>query len=212
MATASRTLVCFSSALAMPRSAKTFPELGTTSDLFFVFRISHLIVRPGFVEPSANQFDIFPRRLYPAGRLLLERMKHVDSTPKFNRVNSAIGVRAIVLDHFEDPWSLPSPRFRARVFPTKLCNAEGGSNFIDNRFGESQQVFLARCGPEQRLLAGYPLRSRHRIIPVLGVRVNRLTSSNILVDKHVRDPFPKGAGNPECQPEVGVKSGLFDGV
>src|SRR2546422_10913572 len=101
MATARRTFVCFSSALGRPRSAKTLPELGTTSGLFFLLAISHLIVRPGFIEPSTNQLDIFPRRLYPARRLLLERMKHVDSTLKLDCINRPVGVRAVVLDHFK---------------------------------------------------------------------------------------------------------------
>jgi hypothetical protein len=29
------------------------------------------------------------------------------------------------------------------MLSAKLCNAERGSNFIDNRLGESQQVVLA---------------------------------------------------------------------
>lgn len=74
---------------------KTLPELGTTSALFFLFGISQLIVRPGFIKPSANQFDILPRRLYPARRFLLERMKHVDSSLKCDRVNHPIRVCAM---------------------------------------------------------------------------------------------------------------------
>src|SRR6267143_2277454 len=173
MATASLTFVCFSSALTTPRSAKTLPELGTTSGLFLVFGISHLIVRSGFVEPSTNQLDIFPCCLYAARRLLLERMEHVDSTLEFDRVNGPIGVCAMVLDHFKDAWSLTSPGFRAWVLTPELCNAESDSNFIDNRLGESQQLILARSSPEQWLLAGDPLQSRHVIIPVLGYSVKR---------------------------------------
>jgi len=82
----------------------------------------------------------------------------------------------MVLDYFEDPWSFPSPRFRAWVLATKLRNAESGSNFIDHRLRESQQVILAGSGPEQWLLAGDALRSRHVIIPVLGYRVKRAPS------------------------------------
>jgi hypothetical protein len=48
----------------------------------------------------------------------------------------------MVLHYFEDPWSFPSPRFRAWVLATKLRNAESGSNFIDHRLWESQQVIL----------------------------------------------------------------------
>src|SRR5260370_892501 len=143
MATASLTFVCFSSGLVTPRSAKTLPELGTTSDLVFLFGISHLIVRLGFVEPPSNQLDIFPCGLYPARRLFLERMKHVDCALKFDRVHRPIGVCAMVLDYFEDAWSFPSPRLRAWMLSTKLSDTESGSNFINNRLGKSQQVIFA---------------------------------------------------------------------
>jgi hypothetical protein len=93
----------------------------------------------------------------------------------------------MVLDYFENPWSFPSPRFRAWVLATKLRNAESGSNFIDHRPWESQQVILAGSGPEQGLLAGDALRSRHVIIPVLGYRVKRRISSNIIVDNQFRN-------------------------
>jgi hypothetical protein len=35
------------------------------------------------------------------------------------------------------------------MLATKLRNAESGSNFIDYRLRESQQVILAGSGPEQ---------------------------------------------------------------
>src|SRR5579859_2927515 len=139
-------------------------------------------------------------------------MKDINRPLKFDRVNSPIGVSGMVVDHLEHAWSLPSPRFRAWVLSAKLCNAEGRSNFIDDRPGESQQVVLARSGPEQRLLAGDPLRSCHVIIPVLGYLVKRSNSSNILVEKDFRDRLPKDAGDPECQPEVWVNPALFYGV
>src|SRR6266436_2365561 len=103
-------------------------------------------------------------------------MKYVDGVLEFDRVHRSIGISAMVLDHFEDPWSFPSPRFRAWVLATKLRNAESGSNFIDHRLRESQQVILTGSGPEQWLLAGDALRSRHVIIPVLGYRVKRVPS------------------------------------
>src|SRR5712664_2762906 len=118
----------------------------------------------------------------------------------------------MVLDHFEDSWPFPSPGLRVRVLSPELGNAESGSNFIDNRLGESQQVIFARSGPEQWLLAGDPVRSCHVIIPVLGYRVKRRNSSNILVNKHLCDLLPKSAGNFEGQTQVGVKSALFNGV
>jgi hypothetical protein len=36
--------------------------------------------------------------------------------------------------------------------------------------------------------------------------------SNILVDKHFRNLLRKGADNFECQPKVGMKPTLFNGV
>src|SRR5438309_3653148 len=104
-------------------------------------------------------------------------MKYVDGVLEFDRVHRSIGISAMVLDYFEDPWSFPSPRFRAWVLATKLRNAESGSNFIDHRLRESQQIILAGSGPEQWLLAGDTLRSRHVIIPVLGYRVKRARHS-----------------------------------
>src|SRR5246127_2842601 len=100
-------------------------------------------------------------------------MKNVDGLLEFDRVYRSIGVSAMVLDYFEDSRSFPSPRFCASVLATKLRNAESGSNFIDHRLRESQQVILAGSRPEQWLLAGDSLRSRHVIIPVLGYRVKR---------------------------------------
>src|SRR5713101_9308380 len=99
-------------------------------------------------------------------------MKHVDNIFKLDRINRPIGVRAMVLDHFEGSRSLPPPGLRVRVLSPKLGDAESGSNFIYNPFGESQQVIFARSGPEQWPLAGDPVRSCHVIIPVVGYRVN----------------------------------------
>src|SRR5256885_1643513 len=115
-------------------------------------------------------------------------MKYVDGVLEFDRVHRSIGISAMVLDYFEDPWSFPSPRFRAWVLATKLRNAESGSNFIDHRLRESQQVILAGSGPEQWLLAGDALRSRHVIIPVLGYRVKRAPS--FVRIRHCHGYFP----------------------
>src|SRR5260370_42232707 len=124
-------------------------------------------------------------------------MEHIDSELKFHGIDRRIGVCAVIFDHFKDagPWS--SPRFRAWMFPAKLRNAESGSNLIDNSLRESQQIILARSGPEQRLLAGNPHRSCHPIIPVLGYRVKWQIPSNILVDKHFRDLLSKDTRNLE---------------
>jgi len=70
-------------------------------------------------------------------------MKHVDRTAKFDRVNSSIGVCAMIFDHFKDAWSFSSPRFRAWMLSAKLCDAESRSNFSDNSVRERQQIILA---------------------------------------------------------------------
>src|SRR6266568_7509155 len=123
-------------------------------------------------------------------------MKYVDGVLEFDRVHSSIGISAMALDYFEDPWSFPSPRFRAWVLATKLRNAESGSNFIDHRLRESQRVILAGSGPEQWLLAGDALRSRHVIIPVLGYRVKRAPSFARILHCHGQFPplFDKTRG------------------
>src|SRR6266566_2694863 len=111
-------------------------------------------------------------------------MKYVDGVLEFDRVHRSIGISAMVLDYFEDPWSFPSPRFRAWVLATKLRNAESGSNFIDHRLRESQQVILLalpqylgalaehsgghqfRCGcrgPWRNLFAGDELSSTQKL-------------------------------------------------
>src|SRR5260370_11941486 len=121
-----------------PRSAKTLPELGTTFGLFFLFVISHLIVRPGFIESCTGQFDISPGSLYATRRLFLESMKHVNSSLKFDRVNRPKGVCAKVLDHLKDPWALAPPRFRVLTLSPKLSTAETRSNIIDHSLWETQ--------------------------------------------------------------------------
>src|SRR5258708_5122572 len=79
---------------------------------------------------------------------------------------------------------------------------------MDGRFWESPQVILAGSGPEQWLLAGDALRSRHVIIPVLGYRVKRQISQIIIVDKY----FRRGIVNSKCQLQIGVKSPFFNEV
>ena len=69
-------------------------------------------------------------------------MKYVDGVLEFDRVHRSIGISAMVLDYFEDPWSFPSPRFRAWVLATKLRNAESGSNFIDHRLRKTNRSSL----------------------------------------------------------------------
>src|ERR1700692_4396147 len=47
------------------------------------------------------------------------------------------------------------------MFPSKLCDAQGGSDFLLNFFGESQQVIQAGGYPRQRFLSTSPLRPTH---------------------------------------------------
>src|ERR1700693_2894951 len=157
----------------MPRSAKILPELGITRDLFFVFDMAHLIVRPGLMEPCSDQLDIFARGLYSTRRLLVERTQNVNCIFKLDRVLHAIGVGAMIRDHFEDARPLASPRLRAGMLSAELRNAKSGSKLMDNRCGKVQQIILARTRPEQRLFAVDPVRPCHVIIPVLGYRVKR---------------------------------------
>src|SRR5271169_4631178 len=73
IATASRTLVCFSSGFRTPRSANTFPELATAPGLSFRFAIPLLIVRPGLVEASRRGlFSIYSSN-YPSSRISSQR-------------------------------------------------------------------------------------------------------------------------------------------
>src|SRR6202041_1185861 len=148
IATASRTLACFSCALRMRRSAKTLPELGVTPDLFFVFGIARLIVRPGLTEPSGDQLDIRACCLYATGRLLLEYMQRVNCVFKLDRVNQAIGVSAMIFYKFKDARALASPRLRAGVLTAELRNAGRSSHFIDDDFREVQQLILGWFSPK----------------------------------------------------------------
>src|SRR5438445_9568457 len=89
-ATASCTLVFFSSAAASPRSTNTFPELAITSLL--VFAISRLVVLLRQPQPSADQFDIGLGRFNAVRRFLLECMQYVNSVVKPHRVDRPICV------------------------------------------------------------------------------------------------------------------------
>src|SRR5258708_36322798 len=95
-----------------PRSAKTLPELGTTFGLFFLFVISHLIVRPGFIESCTGQFDISPGSLYATRRLFFESLEHVNSSFKFEPVNPPKGVCPKGLGQLKNPWALVPARVR----------------------------------------------------------------------------------------------------
>src|SRR5229473_5697980 len=168
MAKARRTLVCFSSALGRPRSAKTLPELGITSSLFLLIAMLCLVMLSCQTKPASSQFDIRLRCSDTAGRFLLEQVEYVDGALKPHGVGRPIRVAAVVLDDLKDSRPLASPRFRAGMFPAELGDAKSGANAVLNRFGESQQVALAAGDPEERRFTWKPPWPCHRIILVLG--------------------------------------------
>jgi hypothetical protein len=133
-----------------------------------------------------------------------ERVKHLNSTLKFDGVNRSIDVSAMVPNDLENSWSLASPWFRAWVLSTKLSNAESSPDFGDNRLegkptnppcSNPGQNRGSRRGPSSVLSWSYP-----------SLRISRQTPklSDIFVDKNFRDPLPKHAGNLECQPIRGT--------
>src|SRR6266850_1182402 len=78
MATAKRTLVCFSSAWGSPRSVKTLPELRTTSVLFFAFAIMLLVILFGRLQSAADQIHVRFRCFDAFCRFLLKGMEHIN--------------------------------------------------------------------------------------------------------------------------------------
>src|SRR5271156_937255 len=136
MATARRTLVCFSSARGRPRSAKTLPELGITPSLFLVLAMLRLVVLFCQSKTLRDQVDIRLGRSDATGRFLLENVQHVDGALKPYRIGGPVRVAAIVLDDLKDAWPLASPRFRAGMLSSELGDAKSGADFVLDRFGE----------------------------------------------------------------------------
>jgi hypothetical protein len=128
-------------------------------------------------------------------------MKYVDRALKFDRVQRSIGVSAMVLDNFEDPWSFPSPRFRAWVLATKLRNAESGSNFIDS--GKANRSSL--LDPVQN--SGFSPGTLSVSCEYPSFRISRQAAnpSNIIVE-HFHNSPSRGTGNTKCQPQIAAKS------
>src|SRR5260370_15241025 len=112
MATARRTLVCFSSASRRPRSANTFPELATTPSRLFPFAISRLVILAGRLEPSRNQFHVRLGRLYSFRGFLLKSVKNIESLVKLHGVHRTIGVASVVLYYFKNSRTFSFPRLR----------------------------------------------------------------------------------------------------
>jgi len=88
-------------------------------------------------------------------------MEHVHGISKLDGINRAIRVVAIVLYNLEYTGSGAFPRLRTRMFPPKLRDAQGGSDFLLNFFGEGQQINQTGGYPIQRFLSASPLRPTH---------------------------------------------------
>src|SRR5271156_1275330 len=123
MATAKRTLVCFSSASRRPRSANTFPELGITVSLFFRFAMSRLVILACHLQSPRNQFHIGLSRLYAFRRFLLERMQHVRSVIELHGIYRPVSVAFVILHDFQNSGAFSLPRLRLRMLSTKLGDA-----------------------------------------------------------------------------------------
>src|SRR5579863_4551584 len=114
MATARRTLVCFSWALGRRRSAKTLPELLVMGILpsflgLAFFGMACLIFDAGCVQPLRDYPDIFSRCANAAGRFLLENMEYIDGPRELDRIDGTIGAATIVFDDLQNarPFTLP---------------------------------------------------------------------------------------------------------
>src|ERR1035438_7633300 len=115
MATASRTLGCFSSASRRPRSANTLPDPGITKSLFRPFAISRLVILARRFQPAGNQFHIGLGRLDSPRRFLLEGMKNIDGLAEFHGVHRTIGGPAVVLGDFKYAGTFSLPRLPLRM-------------------------------------------------------------------------------------------------
>jgi len=89
-------------------------------------------------KPLSDPFDIRLGCSDAAGRFFLEHMQHVDGSPKPYRVGRPVRVATVILDNLKDSRPLASPRFRARVFSSKLGDAKSGADFVLDQFGKSQ--------------------------------------------------------------------------
>src|ERR1039458_3302598 len=66
-------------ASAIPRSAKTFPELGVTVGFPSLFRITLLAILPGLFQTQRDQLHVRPGGLDPLRGFLLKGVQHVNS-------------------------------------------------------------------------------------------------------------------------------------
>src|SRR6266496_1969676 len=121
MATASRTLVRFSSAAGRPRSANTFPELATRLLLFFA--IPPLVILLSQLQPIPNEFRVGLCRFDTLWGLFLEGVQHIDRTLKSHCINRPVCVASKILNDFQHSRSFALPRLGLGVFTAKLRDA-----------------------------------------------------------------------------------------
>src|SRR3954447_3258939 len=147
-----------SSGFLRPRSAKTFPLLGSTVSSVFTLAFLRTSCRMVFLrrfQPTADGLDFRRRCLNPALRLLLERMEHVHRTGELHGVHHAIGVPVVVFDDFEHPRPAePLQHFRTDVLSSLLGLPEGEARRLADTGGERPQILVARPHPEERVLRG----------------------------------------------------------
>src|SRR5690348_7856762 len=171
MATANRTLVCFSPASRNPRSANTFPELRVTTVSCFPCAITNLVVFPGCAKPPRNQLYVDLGRLSALRRFFLKRMQNVNCPFKLHRVHRAISVRSIVLDNFEDTGTETLPWFRSRVLASELRHAQRYADFVLHRFRKIQEIRFRRPTQNNGFSPGLVFSLAIFIIPFLGSNI-----------------------------------------
>lgn len=153
--TASWTLVFFSSARGKPRSAKTFPELGTKRSLLLFFpAIPHLVVFTRPFQALRNKLNVRPRRPDARRRLFLEGVEHIYGFGESHGIYRTICVAAKILDDFKNSRSVALPRLSRWMLPTELRDRERNADLFLDRLREAEQVSLRGRRPQQELLAG----------------------------------------------------------
>jgi hypothetical protein len=106
-------------------------------------------------QPRLDHCDVRFRRLDALGRFLLESVEHINHLGKAHRVNRAIGVALMILDHLEHPAAIALPRLGMRMLPTQLRDAQRIAHRADHGFGEGKQILLRRTDPVERRFAGH---------------------------------------------------------
>src|ERR1039458_5121375 len=108
MAAPSRTFVSSSSASGRPMSAKTLPLLGITRSMIFLV-ISLLVILLRHSQTRPDQSNVGLPSFNAARRLLLKRVKYIDTALETNRVDRSVGVHVIILDVLHHPRPFAAP-------------------------------------------------------------------------------------------------------